>query len=300
MRVGVSLSSTHSVADHRDGARWMIERAAAAWNAGLDHLTIGDHHNRQVPYYQNTPMLGRLLAEWGDRAAGCLFLVPLWNPVLMAEQIGTLASIHTGQFVVQTGLGFGDGQFAAMGANPRTRPSDFVEGVRLVKALLEGETVSSERFGLTGASISPRPSGPVEWWIGAGADAAIDRAADMSNIWYGSPGLGLDGARDRLARYVSALEARGSSPERLVMRQDVLVAATDDEARQLAALVLAAGYRGMDESVLAIGSPETVAERFDAYAQMGFTDISARQISVPQDAALHSLELLGEVAIQVS
>ena len=71
----------------------MIERARAAADAGLDSLFIGDHHNVPVPYYQNVPMLGRLLAEWDDRPAGALFLLPLWHPVLVAEQIGTLASI---------------------------------------------------------------------------------------------------------------------------------------------------------------------------------------------------------------
>ena len=29
-----------------------------------------------------------MLAEWGERPAGCLFLLPLWHPVLVAEQIG--------------------------------------------------------------------------------------------------------------------------------------------------------------------------------------------------------------------
>jgi alkanesulfonate monooxygenase SsuD/methylene tetrahydromethanopterin reductase-like flavin-dependent oxidoreductase (luciferase family) len=71
----------------------MIERTAAAHRAGLDSLFIGDHHVSPTPYYQNTPMLGRLLAEWGEAPAGCLFLLPLWSPVLVAEQIGTFASI---------------------------------------------------------------------------------------------------------------------------------------------------------------------------------------------------------------
>src|SRR3989475_579718 len=93
VRAGISLTSRHAVKDPRQGARWMIERARAAWEAGLDSLFLGDHHATAVPYYQNVPMLGRLLAEWGDRPAGCLFLLPLWNPVLVAEQVGTLARL---------------------------------------------------------------------------------------------------------------------------------------------------------------------------------------------------------------
>ena len=70
MRVGVSLRTAFVTDDVRTGARWVIERARAAWEAGLDSLFVGDHHVTPVPYYQNSPLLGRLLAEWGDRPCG--------------------------------------------------------------------------------------------------------------------------------------------------------------------------------------------------------------------------------------
>src|SRR5580692_2656566 len=109
MRVGISLTSNHPDAkDPRQGARRMIERAAAANRAALDSLFVGDQHVSPTPYYQNTPMLGRLLAEWGGAPAGCLFLLPLWHPVLVAEQIGTLAAIAQGPFIMQCGLGWGE------------------------------------------------------------------------------------------------------------------------------------------------------------------------------------------------
>ena len=77
MKLGVSLRSGYVIDDARRGAGWMVERARASWLAGLDSLFVGDHHAVPVPYYQNSPMLGRLLAEWGDRPAGALYLLPL-------------------------------------------------------------------------------------------------------------------------------------------------------------------------------------------------------------------------------
>src|ERR1019366_2552813 len=66
MKVGISLTSNYpDVKDPRQGARWMIERVAAARRAALDSLFVGDQHVSPTPYYQNTPILGRLLAEWG-------------------------------------------------------------------------------------------------------------------------------------------------------------------------------------------------------------------------------------------
>ena len=95
-------------------------------------------------YLQNVPILGRLLAEWGDRTAGALFLLPLWHPVLVAEQVGTLAALARGPFVLQVGLGDGEAQFAGMGTTLAggRRPGG---GLDVVRRLLAGETVTADR-----------------------------------------------------------------------------------------------------------------------------------------------------------
>src|SRR5207237_831786 len=179
MRVGISLTTNYpDVKDPRRGARWIIERAAAARRAALDSLFIGDQHASPTPYYQNPPMLARLLAEWGEAPAGCLFLLPLWHPVLVAEQIGTLAAIARGPFIMQCGLGWGDDRFLAMGMNIKTRPSAFEEALDIVRRLLAGETVSaSRRFRIVGASLALRPAESVEVHIGARSVPGHGRAA---------------------------------------------------------------------------------------------------------------------------
>jgi alkanesulfonate monooxygenase SsuD/methylene tetrahydromethanopterin reductase-like flavin-dependent oxidoreductase (luciferase family) len=175
------------------------------------------------------------------------------------------------------------------------RLGDLSEGIRVVQALLAGETVSSERFGIVNAAVAPRPPDIVEWWIGAGVPAAIERATRWSGTWYAGPNLTVDAAREGADQFLGACAAAGREPERLVIRQDVLVAASDAAAERLAAPVLEAGYRGFGPELLAIGSVESVAERFGTFAAAGFTDVSVRQITVPQSVALESIGLLGEV-----
>ncbi len=272
----------------------MIERAAAGSAANLDTLSIGDHHN-QDDYYQNTPMLGRLLAEWNDKPAGCLFLVPLWHPVIMAEHIGTLAAIHSGPFIVQTGLGGGERQFAAMGVDIHYRPSLFEETVRVVRALLAGETVSSERLGISDAHLGVGPPEPVEWWIGGAAEPAVDRAARLGDGFYGGP-TEIEPARAVLRHYLDRCEAYGRTPTTLAARADVIVTADSADARSLAEGIVAAGYRGgmTIDSVIA-GSPEQVAERFGPLGEIGYDEIVCRCMTVPQSVALETIGLLGEV-----
>lgn len=68
MNVSVSLRNGHPADDPRATAQHLIARARPAANANLDVLFVGDHHGvADAHYLQNTPLLGRLLAEVGDR-----------------------------------------------------------------------------------------------------------------------------------------------------------------------------------------------------------------------------------------
>ena len=297
MRIGISLTSNHPDAkDPRRGARWMIERAAAAHCAGLDSLFVGDQHVSPAPYYQNTPMLGRLLAEWGEAPAGCLFLLPLSNPVLVAEQIGTLAAIARGPFIMQCGLGWGEARFAAMGANMKTRPSAFEEALDIVRRLLAGETVSSSRrFRVTQASLALRPAEPVEVWIGASASPAIDRAARLAEGWIASPGLTRAEARGQADFYRERCAAYGRPPKTVVLRRDLYVGQSSSDAQAVLQQALGRGYRGIPAEALVAGSVDEVAEQFRAFEELGYTDILVRHLSNDQPKVLGSLERLAAV-----
>jgi hypothetical protein len=62
--------------------------------------------------------------------SGALFLLPLWNPVLVAEQVGTLATLAPGRFIVQAGLWLGSirlgGARARAAGNGATDPTPYV------------------------------------------------------------------------------------------------------------------------------------------------------------------------------
>ena len=296
MKVGISLTSHHDVADPREGARWMIERAQAARRGGLDSLFLGDHHAVPKSYYQNVPMLGRLLAEWNDRPAGCLFLLPLWNPVLVAEQVGTLAAIARGRFIFQCGLGADEAQFLAMGANIKQRPSAFEESFALVKKLLAGETVSSQgRFVVENARVAPRPVEPVEYWIGASARVSIDRAARIADGWLASPGLTIDKAREQAAWYLDGCAKYGKKPTAVAIRRDVYVGESSAEADAVGQAMVKAGYRGFDPKALCWGSVAEVVEKLRALEPLGYTDIIVRHLTDDHPKVLGSLARLAQV-----
>jgi len=284
MRIGMSISSTHV---DPIGPQVMIGRARAAHAAGVTSLTIGDHHTMKTGYVQNTPMLGRLLAEWPDRPAGCLFLVPLWHPVLMAEQIGTLRATHTDRFIVQTGIGRGADHFAAFGKTLSTRARDIDQAIPLIKAMLDGEVVSSEHFGIVEGRVGLKGDQPVDWWIGGDVSAGIRRAARLGDCWYASPATTLDVARQRLDEY------RAAGGERATIRRDALILDDGDEARRVAQELVDTGYRGMRMDQLLVGSPDDVAPRIEELHDAGFEEVIVRAMSVPEELALQTIASLG-------
>jgi alkanesulfonate monooxygenase SsuD/methylene tetrahydromethanopterin reductase-like flavin-dependent oxidoreductase (luciferase family) len=295
MRIGVSLRTAFLVDDVRVGARWIVERAAAARDAGLDSLLVGDHHAVPVPYYQNSPLLGRLLAEWGDGPFGSLFLLPLWNPVLVAEQVGTLASLGSGRFILPLAVG-GKDQFAPMGVHVHHRGKQFEAGLEIVRALLAGETVTTgEPYHVQDCRISPVPAEPVDVWIGGTAERAVDRAARLGDGFLADAHLTPEQARATIGLYRERCDAHGRTPSAVAIRRDVHVGADAADAERVAGPVVAAGYRGFDPSACTYGDAAQVAEQLGACAAMGYTDVIVRHLAEDQSEVLKSFARLAGV-----
>jgi alkanesulfonate monooxygenase SsuD/methylene tetrahydromethanopterin reductase-like flavin-dependent oxidoreductase (luciferase family) len=295
VRVGISLSSSLTADRPAQVAAWMVERAAAAYRAGLSSLTVGDHHAENRWYMQNTPTLGRLLAEWPDRPAGCLFLLPLWHPMLVAEQVGTLAAMVEAPFIVQTGIGAGAGQFAAMGADLRTRGRVTDEAIDVVQRLLAGETVTSALLGPGPATLGLRPVQPVEWWIGGHAPATLQRAATRGTAWYAAPGLTVAESEKLIAGYRAACTRAGTVP-RAIVRRDVLVLEDGDRARARAGELVDRGYRGLRLDQLIVGDPKDAAAQLRPLADVGYDDVIIRCMTGVQAEALETIELFGTLS----
>ena len=296
MRIGISISSSYRVEDPRLGARFMIERARAARQADLDSLFVGDHHVTASPYYQNTPMLGRLLAEWHNKPAGALYLLPLWHPVLLAEQIATLAAITPGRFIMQCGLGWEPHQSAGMGVDIKQRAAMFEASLEVMQRLWAGETVSESRFwNIQDAHIAPLPAQNIEVWVGSGAPAALHRTARMAEGWLASPSLDRATAAQQLNQYRQACAEFDRKPRAIAIRRDIFIGDNHSEAQSFQKRMTAKGYRGFAEEAILAGTVETVAAEFTALAELGFTDIVVRNMASDQGAALATIERLAQV-----
>ena len=301
MHIGVSERSGYGVADVRLGARWMVERVRAARDAGLESLFLGEHHATGGTYYQNAPMLGRLLAEWGDRPAGALFLLPLWHPVLLAEQVGTLASLTGGRFILQCALGGGGDQFGGMGVPLRGRVARFESTLDVLRRLLAGEEVTTdEPLPIRAARGGPLPPEPVDVWIGASAPAAIERAARLGEGWIAAPGLTPAEAAVQLEEYRTSCAAHGRPVGVTAIRRDVHVGVDRADAWRVAEPILAQGYRGLPRESLVVGGVGEVGQAFAELGSIGYSHVLVRHLADDQREVLASYERLGDVRSELA
>ncbi len=190
MEFGVFLGSQYAADEDIYAAfQGLVHQTRVIRDTGYDAIWLGQHFlSAPEQYLQTTPMLGRLAAETGEMKIGTnLLLLPLMNPVDIAEQYATMDVISGGRLILGVGLGYRDEEFNAFQLRRKDRVGRLEEGIEILRRLWTEDDVSFQgrHFTLDGVTIRPRPlqSPRPQIWIGATADPAIKRAARLGDAW---------------------------------------------------------------------------------------------------------------------
>src|SRR5215831_12762132 len=132
-----------------------VAQVRAARDVGFDLIAMGQHY-LSTPFQeiQMLPSLARLAAEAGTmRVAATVLLLPLLNPVDVAEQVAALDVICEGRFLFGVGLGYRDEEYEAFGIEAKERVPRFLESLQLIERLWTEDAVTHRGrfFQLTGA-----------------------------------------------------------------------------------------------------------------------------------------------------
>ena len=262
-----------------DRFREHVDQVRAARDAGFDLIVMGQHF-LSAPFQevQTLPSLARLAAEAGRMRVGAtVLLLPLLNPVDVAEQVATLDVITEGRFVFGVGLGYREEENEAFGVAPKERVGRLVEGLEVIKRLWAGDEVTHHGrfFHLTRARLMlrpvQRPHPPI--WFAANNDAAVVRAARLADAWVVNPHTTLAVLERQIGVYRQALRDAGRPfPAELPIIKELYVAPDRRTALQECRPFLEAKYKaytswGQDKALPAgdTFSPqfeELVADRF--------------------------------------
>lgn len=180
---------------------------------GYDNCWLTEHHFVDDGYSPSLLPIAAGIATRTSRIRIGTFLVllPLHNPVRIAEDTATVDLMSNGRFDLGVGLGYRRKEFADQGIPHQERGARLKEGIALVQRLLMDEEVTFDgKFSqLKDIRIVPpalqRPHPPI--WIGAIAEKAIERAAKMGFHFQvvGPPAL--------VEHYDACLEDSGRNPQ---------------------------------------------------------------------------------------
>lgn len=271
-----------------------LEAASAVYKAGMDLLLVGDRHAVPINAFSPIPLIARLMSVTGTMPVGCLFLAPFYNPILLAEQLGTLSALSEGQLIAAFAIGDNEAQFTAFNMALKSRTIRTDEVVEIVRRLLNGESVSFEgRYHrLDNVGIGPLPEQPIPLWIGGRRGAAVERAGRVGDAWISDTRCSDDELRGELHRYQETAK-QYDRRSKAVLRRNILVADSDLEAQRTVEAILANSYRGLSPDRVLCGSARTVTEKLLAYEAMGFEVTIVRHLAGDHAMMLNSVGHIG-------
>jgi probable F420-dependent oxidoreductase len=187
--------------------REILDQIAWGDNNGFDDVWLSEHHFLEDGYLPSIlPAAAAIAARTSRiRIASGVLLMPLHNPIRLAEDIATVDVISGGRFELGVGLGFKREEFTGFGVSSRERGARTDQSLEIIRRALAGETVTfkSAFFDFQNVRVTPepiqKPHPPI--WLGGFTPAALRRAVRFGD------GFTVPGAsREVYDRYVSELE----------------------------------------------------------------------------------------------
>jgi len=227
-----------------------LKEGVAAEEAGFDGVYVPGRHGRGGAVLPSPVIFLSALATMTQRVRlGTYVLVlPYYDPRKVAEETAMLDLISGGRFTLGIGRG-GNWEpeiLEASGVAPADRTQRFIESIKCIKQFWRGIPVDNEAAGLhyRSATIFPRPvqqpRPPI--WIGAMADSAIARAAELGDAWVVDPfPIEINSWKRRVALYREAAEKKGKTA-RIVLMRDGFMADTQEEAKRVYGSVVVEEY----------------------------------------------------------
>ena len=231
-------------------ARDAVAEAIAAEQAGFEGVFLPGRHARGGAILPAPlPFLSAIATATSRIRLGTYVIVlPYYDPRKVAEEVAMLDLLSGGR----ANLGVGRGGswetdiLRGCGVEPSMRTERFAESVAAIRQFWRGEPVTTTAAGLSydAATIFPKPvQDPCPIWIGALADPAIQRAAELGDAWAVDPfPIELESWKRRVALYREAAAKAGKEPKIVLMR-DAFLADSRAEAERVYGEVVAEEYR---------------------------------------------------------
>lgn len=322
---GIAMHNAQAIAE-------LLDRIAAADQAGIDVFGIGEHHRKEFLDAAPTLILAAAAARTERiRLTSAVTVLSATDPVRIFQQFATLDLITNGRAEMVVGRGSFTESFPLFGLNLNEYDALFVEKLGLLLTIRENEIVNwSGKFrpALQDQAIYPRPvQAKLPIWLGVGGTRGSFIRAGQLGLPLMVAIIGGETHRFRplVDLYRQAGAEAGYLPEQLSvgLHSFGYVAKTKEEAianfypgyaKMMTEIGKERGWAPMNRAhfnaqigelgAIVIGSPEEVAEKILRHSEaLGGIDRFSFQMDVglSHQQLLSSIELIGqEVSLLVN
>jgi alkanesulfonate monooxygenase SsuD/methylene tetrahydromethanopterin reductase-like flavin-dependent oxidoreductase (luciferase family) len=189
--------------------RETINQIVWAESLGFDSVWLTEHHFVEDGYCPSPLVVAAAIGERTSRMriGTNLMLLPIADPVRVAEDAAALSILTGGRFDLGVGLGYREIEFDYFGRKLNHRPSLMEEGVDIIKRAWSGEPISfnGRRFTVDNLKVTPAPDTAPGLLMGGMAPVAVERAARLGDGFLSTGGIGHE-------EYVNAAMEVGREP----------------------------------------------------------------------------------------
>jgi alkanesulfonate monooxygenase SsuD/methylene tetrahydromethanopterin reductase-like flavin-dependent oxidoreductase (luciferase family) len=241
----------------------------------------------------------RLAAESDGMSLGtCMLILPLYEPLHVAEQVALLDAASGGRAILGVAPGWQRDEFLAMGLDYSRRIGRYTEAVELIKRLLTEENVTFEgaHFRASGLTLAMRPTRKPRppLWLGGSVENAVRRAAKIADpmlgdTWVASSHLKSHVITEQATAFRAALAEQGKPvPKDFPVLRNIVVAPDRETAIRDVGPSIAESYRIFGKWGLFTGVVG------DVKTHPGFEDLIADRfiIGSPEECAAQITDLM--------
>jgi probable F420-dependent oxidoreductase len=269
MRIGL-----HALGIGPGARREIIDAVATAAEAegygtlwAGEHIVLVDHGVSRYPYSADGQIAVPAGADWLDplialsfaaaatstiRLATGVLLIPEHQPVALAKRTASLDRLSGGRFSLGIGVGWSREEFDALGIPFERRGARADEYIAAMREIWSQDPVSfaGAFVSFRDIRVNPKPvRSRIPVIVGGNSEAALRRAAQLGDGWYGFNLTGVPHVRDRVLLLRTMCESNGRDPSQLQIAVALDHAPTRDEHDALSEI-------GVDELVLVDAPPE--------------------------------------------
>jgi probable F420-dependent oxidoreductase len=198
-----------------------------------EHVVMVDRSRSRYPYSADGQIAVPAAADWLDPLIGLSFaaavteritiatgvlLLPEHNPVLLAKQAASLDVLSGGRLTLGIGVGWSREEFAALGIPFEGRGERAAEYLAAMRVLWRDDVASfaGRHVAFDSVRVNPKPiRAHIPVVLGGNSAAALRRASEWGDGWYGFNLAGVDAVRERLAMLERACTDAGRDPREL-------------------------------------------------------------------------------------